>query len=314
MRRLGTSCALHARPGSRPRRPHTSPASRPPLVCPARHPHHQPATMSGEGQGTHKTPNDPVKEQIAQDKVRRGEMRGQARCAHASRTCTPCTRNAAHTFGRGWGVGWSRCVVRGLRAGLSLTAERGGGPRGEIGPRRCVERRGCVWHARPVAGACSWLAFCSAAASAVMPLSSRCTHQPTAWLCGSHAPPLEGAITHPQRCSANRDDVIQAAARRACACGPPCYMAAAVQQCLTCAANTHIVLPTLRSVPPQFGKSYDELTAHERIQVGGTKGGITTKEGEYGGHYQGEVGALAGGGGSAHHPCSVGRLALAQAG
>lgn len=27
----------------------------------------------------------------------------------------------------------------------------------------------------------------------------------------------------------------------------------------------------------KFGKSYDECTAHERIQVGGTKGGIVTK-------------------------------------
>ncbi|GBF96310.1 hypothetical protein Rsub_09105 [Raphidocelis subcapitata] len=35
-------------------------------------------------------------------------------------------------------------------------------------------------------------------------------------------------------------------------------------------------------------QSYDELSAHERIQVGGTKGGITTKEGGYTGHYEGE--------------------------
>ncbi|WIA08715.1 hypothetical protein OEZ86_011301 [Tetradesmus obliquus] len=38
----------------------------------------------------------------------------------------------------------------------------------------------------------------------------------------------------------------------------------------------------------KFGKSYDELTAHERIQVGGTKGGITQGKGNYTGHYQGE--------------------------
>lgn len=29
----------------------------------------------------------------------------------------------------------------------------------------------------------------------------------------------------------------------------------------------------------KFGKSYDQLTPHERIQVGGTKGGMTTKVG-----------------------------------
>jgi hypothetical protein len=40
--------------------------------------------------------------------------------------------------------------------------------------------------------------------------------------------------------------------------------------------------------PPTRTPSYDELTAHERIQVGGTKGGITTKEGGYTGHYEGE--------------------------
>ncbi|KAF6261007.1 hypothetical protein COO60DRAFT_1700084 [Scenedesmus sp. NREL 46B-D3] len=38
----------------------------------------------------------------------------------------------------------------------------------------------------------------------------------------------------------------------------------------------------------KFGKSYDELTAHERVQVGGTKGGITQGQGNYTGHYQGE--------------------------
>lgn len=41
-------------------------------------------------------------------------------------------------------------------------------------------------------------------------------------------------------------------------------------------------LPLLLQVKEQiaqdkFGKGYDELTAHERIQVGGTKGGIVTK-------------------------------------
>jgi hypothetical protein len=30
------------------------------------------------------------------------------------------------------------------------------------------------------------------------------------------------------------------------------------------------------------------LPAHERIQVGGTKGGITQGKGQYTGHYQGE--------------------------
>lgn len=29
----------------------------------------------------------------------------------------------------------------------------------------------------------------------------------------------------------------------------------------------------------KFGKSYDECTAHERVQIGGTKGGIVTKVG-----------------------------------
>lgn len=40
----------------------------------------------------------------------------------------------------------------------------------------------------------------------------------------------------------------------------------------------------------KFGKSYDECTAHERVQIGGTKGGIVTKggPGEYGGHYEKE--------------------------
>ncbi|KAI8462912.1 MAG: hypothetical protein J3K34DRAFT_527415 [Monoraphidium minutum] len=40
----------------------------------------------------------------------------------------------------------------------------------------------------------------------------------------------------------------------------------------------------------KFGKSYDELSAHERVQIGGTKGGIVTKggPGTYEGHYEGE--------------------------
>jgi hypothetical protein len=46
----------------------------------------------------------------------------------------------------------------------------------------------------------------------------------------------------------------------------------------------------------KYGKSYDELTAHERIVVGGTKGGITTKEGDYAGAV---CVCVAGGGGGA---------------
>jgi len=55
---------------------------------------------------------------------------------------------------------------------------------------------------------------------------------------------------------------------------------------LACTACLLLQLtPRTPHYPPY---SYDELSAHERIQVGGTKGGITTKEGGYGGHYQGE--------------------------
>lgn len=55
--------------------------------------------------------------------------------------------------------------------------------------------------------------------------------------------------------------------------------------------HTHTSRPPLHTTPQHTTTaqpSYDELTAHERIQVGGTKGGITTKEGDYAGHYEGE--------------------------